>query len=37
MQPSVKYMGIELSAEGTLLTQEKIKATKNAAIPENST
>jgi hypothetical protein len=37
MQPSVKYMGIELSAGGTLLTQEKIKATKDAPIPENST
>lgn len=37
MQPSVKYMGIELSAKGTLLTQEKIKTTKDAPIPENST
>ena len=30
-------MGVQLSAEGTLLTQEKIKAIKNAPAPENLT
>jgi hypothetical protein len=37
MQPSVTYMGVELSAKGISPTEEKVKAIKDAPTPENST
>ena len=37
VQPSVTYMGMKLSAEGVSPTEEKVKALKDAPIPENST
>ncbi len=37
MQPSVTYMGVELSVKGISPNEEKVKAIKDAPTPENST
>ena len=36
MQPSVTYMGVELSVKGISPTEEKVKGIKDAPTPENS-